>query len=235
MRLRAVEPLADGERNYKKRFQKILEPLAQWVHPDSIILTDLTVDKGTLLQMGFKTVHQVSNNEPSKNSNINIMEYLRRIVPRMFQNTLSLLSRQIIQQFLDELVWREWYGTSPGLAFDNIVLHLAEQTRLDTKDNLVFRLNKISSNPFKNWRYANFKPSKTVPSLWVETPPKEAPRRGRRRKESPPPSPAVSPSPPSPPLRRSLGGKETRKRKRVNYIEPDDEDDVILVFFNLNF
>ncbi|XP_077295216.1 zinc finger domain-containing protein relative of woc [Arctopsyche grandis] len=230
VRLRAVEPLADGERNYKKRFQKILEPLAQWVHPDSIILTDLTVDKGTLLQMGFKTVHQVSNNEPSKNSNINIMEYLRRIVPRMFQNTLSLLSRQIIQQFLDELVWREWYGTSPGLAFDNIVLHLAEQTRLDTKDNLVFRLNKISSNPFKNWRYANFKPSKTVPSLWVETPPpKEAPRRGRRRKESPPPSPAVSPSPPSPPLRRSLGGKETRKRKRVNYIEPDDEDDVILM------
>lgn len=31
IRLRAVEPLADGERNYKRRFSKILEPLKQWV------------------------------------------------------------------------------------------------------------------------------------------------------------------------------------------------------------
>lgn len=199
------------------------------MHPDSIILTDLTVDKGTLLQMGFKTVHQVSNNEPAKYSNINIMEYLRRIVPRMFQNTLSLLSRQIIQQFLDELVWREWYGTSPGQAFDNIVSHIAEQTRLDTKDNLVFRLNKISSNPFKNWKYSNFKPCKTT--QWVDTT-KEPSRRGRRKKESSPPSPIVEPSP-SPPPRRSSSGKETRKRKRVNYIEADDEDDVILVIIHL--
>lgn len=72
------------------------------------------------------------------------MDYLRKIVPRMFQNTLSLLSRQIIQQFLDELVWREWYGTSPGQAFDNIVLHISEQIRADVDtDTLVNRLNKV--------------------------------------------------------------------------------------------
>lgn len=59
VRLRAVEPLNDGERNYKKRFSKILEPLSSWVHKDSIILTDLTVDKGTLHSLGYKTVHQV--------------------------------------------------------------------------------------------------------------------------------------------------------------------------------
>ena len=59
IRLRAVEPLTDGERNQKKRFLKILEPLTQWVRPESIILTDLTVDKSTLHTMGYKTVYQV--------------------------------------------------------------------------------------------------------------------------------------------------------------------------------
>lgn len=60
VRLRAIEPLTDGERNFKKRFTKLLEPLAEWVHKDSIILTDLTVDKGTLNSLGYKNVHQVS-------------------------------------------------------------------------------------------------------------------------------------------------------------------------------
>ena len=144
VRLRAVEPLNDGERNYKKRFSKILEPLTSWVNKDSQILTDLTVDKGTLHTMGYKHVVQATSNDgKNKNCNANIMDYLRRIVPRMFQNTLSLLSRQIIQQFLDELVWREWYGTTPGLTFDNIVSHISEQTRLDAKDTLVTRLNKV--------------------------------------------------------------------------------------------
>lgn len=77
------------------------------------------------------------------------MDYLRKIVPRMFQNTLSLLSRQIIQQFLDELVWREWYGTSPGQAFDNIVLHISEQIRVDSDETLVNRLNKVILFEFK--------------------------------------------------------------------------------------
>lgn len=150
LRLRAVEPSADGDRNYKKRFSKILEPILSWVHPESIIVTDLTVDKGTLHNMGFKHVQQSTANNPT-NSNQTIMEYLRRIVPRMFQNTLSLLSRQIIQQFLDELVWREWFGTTAVQAFDNIVIHLSEQTRSDTGQSLLMRLNKVAANPFKNW------------------------------------------------------------------------------------
>lgn len=144
VRLRAVEPLSDGERNYKKKFAKILEPLTGWVSKDSQILTDLTVDKGTLVSMGYKYVVQTTTTDgKGKNCNANIMDYLRRIVPRMFQNTLSMLSRQIIQQFLDELVWREWYGKTPGNAFDNIVAHISEQTRLDAKESLVLRLNKV--------------------------------------------------------------------------------------------
>jgi hypothetical protein len=77
------------------------------------------------------------------------MDYLRRIVPRMFQNTLSLLSRQIIQQFLDELVWREQFGISPGQAFDNIVTHIADQTKYDVKESFTQRLCKVAANPYK--------------------------------------------------------------------------------------
>lgn len=85
----------DGERNYKRRFVKILEPLKQWLHPDSIILTDFTVDKGTLLNMGFSQVYQSTIPDPpstaNKNGNQNVMEYLRRIVPRMFQVKCSFV------------------------------------------------------------------------------------------------------------------------------------------------
>lgn len=143
VRLRAVEPLADGEKNYKKRFAKILEPLSGWVHKGSLISTDLTVDKGTLLSMGYKFVNQAVSPD-GKYTNANIMDYLRTVVPRMFQNTLSLLSRQIIQQFLDELVWREWYGTTPGKTFDHIVSHISEQTRLDSSETLINRLNRVN-------------------------------------------------------------------------------------------
>ena len=150
IRLRAVDPITDGDRNYKKRFSKILEPLTNWVNMDSVIVTDMTVDKNTLHSMGFKNVVQNAATNNGIN-NATIMEYLRKIVPRMFQNTLSLLSRQIIQQFLDELVWREWYGSTAMSTFDNIIIHLAEQTRIDSGQSLIMRLNKVSSNPFKNW------------------------------------------------------------------------------------
>lgn len=158
IRLRAVEPLDDADRNYKKRFMKILEPLLNWVHPDSFIITDLTVDKHTLHSMGFQYVHQGSANDTTNSNNV-IMEYLRKVVPRMFQNTLSLLSRHIIQQFLDELVWREWNGTTAPAAFDNIIAHIAEQTKIDFGMSLIVRLNKVAVNPFKNW---SIKAGKTI-------------------------------------------------------------------------
>ena len=34
------------------------------------------------------------------------MDYLKKVVPKMFQNTLSNLTNSIIQQFLDELSFR---------------------------------------------------------------------------------------------------------------------------------
>ncbi|CAG9771175.1 unnamed protein product [Ceutorhynchus assimilis] len=185
IKLRAIEPLTDGDRNYKKRFCKILEPLAQWVHPSSTIVTDLTVDKATLQSMGFNQVIQNTGE-----SNKTIMEYLRRIVPRMFQNTLSLLSRQIIQQFLDELVWREWFGTTSMLAFDNLVAHVAEQTRFDGTASLVMRLNRVAMNPFKNW---------SVPvssSTVVPPPPKPFQDQSKKRKRTSQVEPITQERPP---------------------------------------
>lgn len=59
VRLRAIEPMQEGDRNLKRRFAKILEPLALWVHPGSTILTDFSIDKATLHSIGFNNVYQV--------------------------------------------------------------------------------------------------------------------------------------------------------------------------------
>lgn len=134
LRLRACDPVQDGDRSYRRRFNNILHPLKEWVHKDSKILTDFTVDKSTLTDLGFMNIVQstfTDQNPRNNSSNFHIMEYLRKIVPRMFQNTLSLLSRQMIQQFLDELVWRENYGTTAQRAYEKIIEHIAEQTKAD--------------------------------------------------------------------------------------------------------
>lgn len=145
IRLRAVEPLIDSDRNYKKRFQVILEPLQLWVDKDSIVCIDLSVDKMTLHAMGFRNILQASSGDSNAcHTNASVMDYLRRIVPRMFQNTLSLLSRQMIQQFLDELSWREQFGTYALQSFNNITAHIAEQTRLHTNETLIQRILHVS-------------------------------------------------------------------------------------------
>ncbi|XP_035782849.1 uncharacterized protein LOC118461525 [Anopheles albimanus] len=174
IRLRAVDPPGEGDRSYKKRFAKILEPLAVWAHKESLIVTDLTVDKGTLNGMGYRHVLQTPTAEAAfKNSNANVMNYLRSIVPRMFQSTLSLLSRQIIQQFLNELVWREMYGSTPATTFDNILKHIAEQVRMDHRESLLTRLTKVSTDPFRQWQFV------------AEAPPaQDSPKRGRKPNQS---------------------------------------------------
>lgn len=80
--------------NAKKRFLRILEHLPKWVDKRSYIQTDFTIDKATLLNLGFINVYQTP--EPNKENpsfgNSNIMEYLRRIVPKMFQVYLIFIS-----------------------------------------------------------------------------------------------------------------------------------------------
>ncbi|XP_046474526.1 uncharacterized protein row isoform X2 [Neodiprion pinetum] len=170
IRLRACDPVHDGDRSFKRRFHNILNPLRDWVHKESKILTDYTVDKSTLQEMGFHNVMQSAFSEQNPRntfSNYHIMEYLRKIVPRMFQNTLSLLSRQMIQQFLDDLVWREMFGKTAARAFDNIIIHIAEQTRIDSPDCLLDRLAKIAANPFQDWSYSNLAPPQLAPMVSI--------------------------------------------------------------------
>ena len=50
-----------------------------------------------------------------------VMEYLKKIVPKMFQNTLSNLTNSIIQQFLDELSFRSVVNI---IAFSNMYCNL---------------------------------------------------------------------------------------------------------------
>ncbi|KAF7992971.1 hypothetical protein HCN44_005752 [Aphidius gifuensis] len=157
IRLRACDPVPEGDKTYRRRFNHILQPLKDWVHKDSKILTDYTVDKATLNELGFNQVTQIAYGDQSARnarSNFGIMDYLRKIVPRMFQNTLSLLNRQMIQQFLDELVWRETFGVTSSRAFQSIITHIAEQTRASVSENLLDRLAKISANPFYDWSYS---------------------------------------------------------------------------------
>ena len=96
------------------RFGKIFEPLPIWIHPGSKIVTDFSVDKETLVKLGYKNVSQCSLSQAQgqrpESTNQQIMEYLKKVVPKMFQNTLSNLTTPVIQQFLDELTFRELYG-----------------------------------------------------------------------------------------------------------------------------
>jgi len=94
VRLMAVEPIADSDRNLRKRFSKILEPLTTWVHPASTILTDFSIDKSTLQALGFNTVFQNNASEAGtmlsgkRRNNANIMDYLRKVF-FCFVNILS--------------------------------------------------------------------------------------------------------------------------------------------------
>lgn len=238
LRLIAVEPLPDHEKNVRKRFAKILETLEFIVDKDSVILTDFTVDKSTLLAMGFKDIIQSPSNEPNqtKLSNAYIMTYLRRVVPRTFQSTLSLLSRPIMQQFLDELVWREKWGYLPNKAFANIIIHISEQTRIDSGDNILSRLQNISVNPFKNWKYAmwkincssddaNFEPPKSVATVLESFDPKTGKRVIRKRTavEAQLPTPAVK-TPPQPQMPSSSSSEMVYLESYYYGTIPGDSD-----------
>ena len=61
-----------------------------------------------------------------------VVDYVDSVLPKMFVDADSL-SADVIQQFLDELMWRESNGRSGKDAFDNIIRHLAGQRNLSIK------------------------------------------------------------------------------------------------------
>ena len=75
-RLRAAEPRTHEP---NECFNQLVAKLPVWVKKGSKITSDYFIDNDRLRSMGYDV--KVQNNASGKN----IMEYLRKIVPKMFQ------------------------------------------------------------------------------------------------------------------------------------------------------
>uniref|UniRef100_A0A146KVV3 Pogo transposable element with ZNF domain n=4 Tax=Lygus hesperus TaxID=30085 RepID=A0A146KVV3_LYGHE len=153
LQLRALDnsDICNDSDFYEKKLRRILETLQEWIHPNSVIITDFPVDLSLCRQYGFGYV-VVSGGKSSATNNLEVVGYLKNWVPKMFQNTLNLLSLQIIQQFLDELVWRERWGPIPSRAYESLINHISDMTKLPGPD-IITKLKKIASFPTKNWKF----------------------------------------------------------------------------------
>lgn len=60
------------------------------------IVTDYTVDRATLNELGFHSVIQAQLNSQSRENNQAVMDYLKRVVPRMFQVWVSVMDAAIM-------------------------------------------------------------------------------------------------------------------------------------------
>ncbi|OXA52602.1 uncharacterized protein LOC110850960 [Folsomia candida] len=167
MKLLNVPSTLVGDVAKQERIDQILTPISTWVNRDSVLLIDSSLDKTMIEKIGFRNVSQSESPggifgggpvKPIIPFNVNAMHYLKCIVSNMFANTLCVLSKSLIQQFLDELSWRELWGSQPLKAFDTALLHLAAMTKADTGELLIPRLNKISLNPFAEWSYSKLLP-----------------------------------------------------------------------------
>ena len=159
-RLRATEPIPGASQS--ERFSKIFEKMNIWVDTNSRIITDFSVDKETLGKMGYRKVQQCSLSQAQNpggraETNQQIMEYLKKVVPKMFQNTLSNLSTPVIQQFLDELTFRELFGNIPLKCFDSIIQRVSSQTTFTAKreETVLGRLRDVANKPFMDWRLSD--------------------------------------------------------------------------------
>ena len=76
-RLRAAEPRSGDE-----WFKQVVASLPVWVRKGSTIVSDYFVDNDRLRSLGYEV--KVQNNTSGRH-NVNIMDYLRKIVPKMFQ------------------------------------------------------------------------------------------------------------------------------------------------------
>ena len=157
LRLRATEPIPGASQS--ERFSKIFQLLPVWVKKESNIITDFSVDKETLQRLGYNNVSQCTLNQQAQrmdSTNQQIMDYLKKIVPKMFANTLSNLSTPVIQQFLDELTFRELFGPFALACFDGIISRIRKQTSASAKVDtaIMTKLSAVAEDPFNDWRYS---------------------------------------------------------------------------------
>ena len=93
MRLRATEPVSGSSQ--ADRFARIFKPLPSWIQRDTRIIADFSVDRERLVNMGYTNVFQCSagaNVKKSEHSNAQVMDYLKKVVPRMFQVRTTKIS-----------------------------------------------------------------------------------------------------------------------------------------------
>jgi len=229
LRLRATEPIQGA--NQAERFGKIFEPLPIWIHPASKIVTDFSVDKETLVKLGYKNVSQCSLSQAQgqrpESTNQQMMEYLKKVVPKMFQNTLSNLTTPVIQQFLDELTFRELYGQYPLACFDNLIQRISSQTTSTAAkdETMSAKLKMVAANPFLDWRYSEKSKEVTVtPKSKPSTPVRRttpSPSPSRFGIDSLPPSLRSVESPvPSPPA----GAVTPTGTKRAASVDPKSDE-----------
>ena len=85
IRLRATEPTK--ALSQAARFEQIFRPLRSWVQQSSHMITDFSVDKDVLFGLGFQNVSQfsLSQEKRTEKTNSRVMEYLKSVVPKMFQ------------------------------------------------------------------------------------------------------------------------------------------------------
>ena len=86
--------------------------------------------------------------------NFSFYNYTWYIFLLFFQNSLSVLSTNVIQQFLDELTFREVLGKTSLQSFDGLISRIASQTSYVCKRNATMstRLRTVADNPFGDWR-----------------------------------------------------------------------------------
>ncbi len=90
IRLRATEPVSGASQ--ADRFARIFKPVPTWVRRDSRVITDFSIDRESLSKLGYTMVIQNSATARDKSAKTNstIMEYLKKVVPRMFQVRIGL-------------------------------------------------------------------------------------------------------------------------------------------------
>ncbi|XP_018018469.1 uncharacterized protein LOC108674990 isoform X2 [Hyalella azteca] len=153
-RLYASEPQSNV--NSAQRFLHILKPVLSTVHHNAVIVCDGSIDKTSLPAMNYKklVVCQHNHDGTREDSNSTIMSYLRKHVPKMFQNSLSTLTLEQVQLVLDELCWRETFGRSPSHSYINMMQQLAYLTYRETENNgLLCLLDFLAHTHSKCWRY----------------------------------------------------------------------------------
>ncbi|XP_037091389.1 uncharacterized protein LOC119111688 [Pollicipes pollicipes] len=135
--------LVGFEPRIKNRIRAVVGAVQDWVHHDSSLLLDHSISP-----LPFRNNFRAVTNAPSlsKDTSGNIMHFLRRTMPRMFQMSLVYLPAAVICQFIAEITWREKYGRDPNSTFGNLIAHLGHVTQ-QCEGSLIEMLKKVLVSP----------------------------------------------------------------------------------------